>query len=333
MYVCYLIKYSGDKLPRFYIGSTSLDKIKNGYRGSVVSKKYGKIFKNELKTNPLLFEYEILSEHTTREEALEAELIQQKKNNVIKSKDFINESYASVNGMFGRDVSGEVNPMFGKKHSEKTKKILSEKRGNLLRYSLTDEHKLIIGKTHKGKFVSEETKSKISNKKNGTFTAIDESRNYFNIGKNDERYLNGELSGMTVGFVVVKDINGNKLLVGVNDERYLSGELVHINKGKVMSDETKVKISESSKGKIISEGCRKKISEAHKGKIKGPLSEEIKIKISEANKGRVMSEETKQKLIISKTGMKYIERICPYCKKVGRGGNMFRYHFDNCKLR
>jgi len=25
--------------------------------------------------------------------------------------------------------------------------------------------------------------------------------------------------------------------------------------------------------------------------------------------------------------------ICPHCNKVGKGGAMFRFHFDNCKLK
>ncbi len=34
----------------------------------------------------------------------------------------------------------------------------------------------------------------------------------------------------------------------------------------------------------------------------------------------------------SKRGQKMIERTCPHCNKIGRGGNMKRYHFENCKI-
>lgn len=27
------------------------------------------------------------------------------------------------------------------------------------------------------------------------------------------------------------------------------------------------------------------------------------------------------------------KKTCPYCGFVGAGGNMTRYHFDNCKLK
>jgi len=45
-----------------------------------------------------------------------------------------------------------------------------------------------------------------------------------------------------------------------------------------------------------------------------------------------MSKESKDKLISTKTGMKYKESVCPHCNKKGGGGNMKRYHFNNCKL-
>lgn len=49
-YCVYLTIYSGSKLPPFYIGSGTLDKILNkGYRGSVTSKQFKKIWSQELK--------------------------------------------------------------------------------------------------------------------------------------------------------------------------------------------------------------------------------------------------------------------------------------------
>jgi hypothetical protein len=43
------------------------------------------------------------------------------------------------------------------------------------------------------------------------------------------------------------------------------------------------------------------------------------------------SEETKQKM--SAPRAPYVLLCCPYCGKEGRGGNMTRYHFNNCKKR
>ena len=48
IYCTYLTIYSGNKLPTFYIGSTSVEKIEQGYRGSVSSKRYQSIWEKEL---------------------------------------------------------------------------------------------------------------------------------------------------------------------------------------------------------------------------------------------------------------------------------------------
>jgi hypothetical protein len=71
MFCTYLTTYKGNKLPMFYVGSTSVSKINNGYRGSVASKAYKQIWISELKNNPQLFETRIISLHNKREEAIE----------------------------------------------------------------------------------------------------------------------------------------------------------------------------------------------------------------------------------------------------------------------
>ena len=38
-------------------------------------------------------------------------------------------------------------------------------------------------------------------------------------------------------------------------------------------------------------------------------------------------------LVSANTGVKMKHKICPHCGKEGRGGNMTRYHFDNCKYK
>ena len=294
MYAVYLTIYRGKKLPPFYIGSTSLKKIKDGYRGSVVSKKYGDIFKLELLTNPQLFDVIILSRHSSRKNALEAELILQKELDVVKSNQFFNEAYASVNGMFGRDVSGDSNPMFGKKQTEQTKEKIREKRGHNKRYEATEEHKKITSKTHKGKIVSQETRTKLSSALKGKYVGEDAS--FFGRKHSEETKC----------------------------------KISQKNKGKIVSDEAKDKIYKANKGKIVTEECRRKISEAKKGKKRETFSKEWCENISKANKGRVVSDETRKKLSNKRNSKKY---ICPHCGQNGGGGNMKRYHFDNCKLK
>lgn len=124
-YCVYLTCYNGNKMPPFYIGSTSINKINDGYKGSVESKKYKKIFIQELKNNPNYFKTFIISYCMTRKSALSRELELQTKLNVVKSPLYINQSLASPNGSHGRCVQGTLNPMYGRHHSDRTKQKLS----------------------------------------------------------------------------------------------------------------------------------------------------------------------------------------------------------------
>ena len=104
------------------------------------------------------------------------------------------------------------------------------------------------------------------------------------------------------------------------------------------SEETKRRIGEKSIGRqstlgwIPSEETRRKISESNKGK---KLSLETRNRMSESKKGSTLSEETKNKLREINKGKKmlYDERVCPHCNRIGKGPNMTRYHFDNCKRK
>lgn len=110
-----------------------------------------------------------------------------------------------------------------------------------------------------------------------------------------------------------------------------------------MIDREEIILSLVSKPK--SEEHKKKISEAHKGKPKpwligsknaagkrGPNSEEHNKRIGEAKRGvkrAPFSAEWKQALKEAK--QKQLIRVCPHCGLQGKGPNMTRYHFDNCK--
>jgi hypothetical protein len=97
----------------FYVGSTSVSKIKNGYRGSVASKAYKEIWITELKNNPQLFETKIISFHSKREEAIQKENLFHKKLGVVLNDLYINRANAILDGCFGSDNKGVNNPMFG----------------------------------------------------------------------------------------------------------------------------------------------------------------------------------------------------------------------------
>ncbi|UYL06099.1 hypothetical protein MMDGKJEO_00267 [Klebsiella phage KP13MC5-5] len=109
MFCTYLTIYAGNKLPRRYIGSTSVNRITDeNYHGSVKSKKYKDLWKSEQRDNPHLFKTRILNIYDTREEASKAELELQIKYDVVKSDLYINLALAQPNGFFGMSMKGRV---------------------------------------------------------------------------------------------------------------------------------------------------------------------------------------------------------------------------------
>lgn len=161
IYVTYLTIYSGNKLPPFYIGSTSIDNVNSGYNGTVRSKKYKSIWKEELINNPDLFKTKIISQHNDRKSALEKELILQKKLNVVKSPMYINMSLACPNGYFGMSTKGIPKSEEHKQNISKSRKglSLSEYHKNSMRkpknktdnMSFHNNNKIIIECPHCGK--------------------------------------------------------------------------------------------------------------------------------------------------------------------------------------
>lgn len=138
-------------------------------------------------------------------------------------------------------------------------------------------------------------------------------------------------------------------------------KLREINKGKILSEETKKKISTSLKGEknpffgkthtlesrtkitsasigrivVITEAQKKKLSIANSGARNGmygkPITNEHRAKLkanSARNKpwlGKKFTAEQKAHLTL--------EKICPHCKKQGKGNAMIRWHMDNCKSK
>jgi hypothetical protein len=120
--------------------------------------------------------------------------------------------------------------------------------------------------------------------------------------------------------------------------------------GVIVSEDTRKKQSESIKkvhpnrgkpgpnlGRTFGEETRKKQSESKLGKKRKPFTEQTRDKIRQAklgsnnpSYGKTPSEETREKLRQANQGKKETF-ICPHCGKVGSGGSMTRWHFDNCK--
>lgn len=157
-YVTYVTFYKGRLMPPCYIGSTTEKRILSGkYFGSIVSQKWKLTFRHELEYNKHLFTAHILSYHETRKEALDEELKFQKINDVVKSENFFNESFAVPNGFYGRDVSGANNPNYGK---------IGRKCTDETKFKMSLSH---LGKTSgkKGTKLSKETKNKLKQASTG----------------------------------------------------------------------------------------------------------------------------------------------------------------------
>ena len=114
-YCVYLTVYHGNKLPMYYIGSSSILRIENGYRGSITSRRYKNIWQQELKEHPELFKIYIIKPFTERKEATAYENYLQNYFKVIISSMYVNQAVASLNGFHGMDVSGKNNPNYGKR--------------------------------------------------------------------------------------------------------------------------------------------------------------------------------------------------------------------------
>lgn len=151
-YCVYLTIYRGNKLPMFYIGYTRLDKISNGYRGSVSSKEYKYIWRQELKQNKHLFDIRIIKMFDNIEMAAiyEEKLIYQL--NAHNNPLYINLSASGRGGWKIGLLSNEV-------RKETNKKISAALTGK----KLSIEHRKSLSDSHKGQ--------KAWNKGMGTYAA------------------------------------------------------------------------------------------------------------------------------------------------------------------
>lgn len=96
-YCVYLTIYKGGKMPPFYIGSSSTQRLRSGYIGSPASKSYKKIFKQEKIENRHLFKTRIISTHHSREDAYIKEKLLHEKLQVHLNPMYINQHIAYSN--------------------------------------------------------------------------------------------------------------------------------------------------------------------------------------------------------------------------------------------
>jgi hypothetical protein len=142
--------YDGDKLPPFYIGSTSVERVKRGYHGSVRGQEFGAAWKQELVEHPELFDTIVLSEHPTRAEALNEEQRLHLKHEVVRDPRFINTATAR-GGFINRGYWTE---------EEKQRMSVSAKNRKMTPEGIAAQ-KAAHARIHNGRKNTEETKERM----------------------------------------------------------------------------------------------------------------------------------------------------------------------------
>jgi group I intron endonuclease len=134
--------------------------------------------------------------------------------------------------------------------------------------------------SNKGYKQREETIKKLSERMTG--------ENHWNYGKQHSEQTKQRMS---------ESQKGNKNCLGRKVSEESKRKSSESNKGKHnISEETRLRLSESHKGKTLSDEAKRKVSEFNKGIKRGSPSKETKQKMSNAKKGQTLSEEQKKKI-------------------------------------
>ena len=109
-------------------------------------------------------------------------------------------------------------------------------------------------------------------------------------------------------------------------------------KGKKHSDEAKEKVRKANLGKKHSVETKEKIKATLKTTLSAKvwyMSEETKEKIRVAHTGKKRSDDQKANMSKAHKGKLYgpAFTVCPHCGKEGKSNAMYRWHFDNCKIK
>ena len=218
-----------------YVGSKRKWRGNSTYFGSPNSRNYKLVeqtaWKEAVKERPETFVFEILHscnyDDITIRELNELEEIIQKAFNVVKSKDYINASYA--NHKFGGSSSNQI----GRKHSKESKQKMST---SSMREKLSNEtlHKMSVANS------------------NRIYT--DDWRK--NIGLALKGYKHSDKAK--------KNMSDAQLARQYKHSDEAKIEVRIANTGRVHSDETKHLMSESHKGKVTSDATKALISKAKK---------------------------------------------------------------------
>jgi len=287
-YCTYLTIYKGNKLPMFYIGYSTVNKVVNeNYHGSVSSKKYKKIWNSELRKNPHLFITKILRTHESKEEALAKEKKILLHLNAHKSEMYINMTIShekfgmqkdiNKNKVACRNIKTNETLSVTKEEFESNPDLVGVNAGYVF---VKDEHGNRLKVTReefesndKLTALSKDRKFKLSTP--GHVACIDKDGNKLSVSKeeyaarddlvhilagrkNEKLSLilkgrkNPKLSERRKGMIMARNILTNEVGDVSIEEFHSNPNLVGVNKG---NKETAAKISAKAKGKII---CKNK---------------------------------------------------------------------------
>lgn len=213
---------------KFYIGVHATDNLDDNYLGS------GKYLADAIQHyGKDCFEREILSFHSSYEEALqkESELVTIE---LVESNDCYN---LTLGGGKPPLMQGETHPLFGKSRPDSSKRMTENNPS-------------------KGKFAK-------NSHSFGTLVVYDTTtKKNIRVKKDDTRIITGEVIPINKGKVTVRDKEGSVFQVAKDDPRYVSGELIHISKGKTrtFSDEEKEQKYKTRRGQKRSVETKKKMS-------------------------------------------------------------------------
>lgn len=216
LYCTYITTYSGNKLPPFYIGSTSLIKIENGYRGSVSSSEYRATWRSELRNNPHLFKTKIIFTTSSRRAAADKETKLQIQLKVVENNLYINKAVFKNNHIFYSPIKGsrdgKNNPNYGKKHPYKP-------RGYHKKKPRTYEHRLNLSRSLIGHKIDDLTRNKISDAKTVFTWIIKDGSNNIHHVKSLRRWCTSNFSNSHSAYCNLSSMKAYKGFVVVDKKR------------------------------------------------------------------------------------------------------------------
>jgi hypothetical protein len=325
----YLSEYSGDLMPRLYIGSTSTRSIDLGYRGSVSSSEYKQIWKSEIKNNPNIFKTTILSYHETRKEAFDEETRLHYEFDVVNNPAYINKAYANGKmSMSGRKHTLETKAKmsctkkdywvtaerceFGKtiSNSKKSKKLLKSKEElELERIKMSD------AQTKRTEELKHEHAKKISDAWRSQSKEKKEE-----ISKNISKRSKAQFENMTEH--QAKEFS-----------KTIAAGLAKLPQSKKKEMLNKQRIARESKSELEKEADKQKWKDSYGLKSKDERKAiTTKLNLTLSNRTKDQKEAYSKKLSESLKGKRGQIVVCPHCEKEGSNKVMYRWHFDKCKI-